>query len=88
MAANCAAFAGTPGGAGGSTCCAIPSNRAPGSKPFWGKIQSIHNKYIDHNIGVLTYFHVTKTQGAKSQKNTIKGSGVSAVILKTHNLLP
>ena len=37
MAANCAAFAGTPGGAGGSTGCAIPSNRAPGSKPFWQK---------------------------------------------------
>jgi hypothetical protein len=40
MAANCAAFAGTPGGAGGSTGCAMPSNRAPASKPFWGKTQS------------------------------------------------
>jgi hypothetical protein len=37
MAANCAAFAGTPGGAGGRTGCAIPSNRAPASKPFWRK---------------------------------------------------
>jgi len=27
------------------------------------------------------YFHVTKTQAAKSQKNTIKGSGVSVVII-------
>jgi hypothetical protein len=51
MAANCAAFAGTPGGAGGRTGCAIPSNRAPGSKPFWGKIMSIHNKHIKQNTG-------------------------------------
>jgi hypothetical protein len=46
MAANCAAFAGTPGGAGGSTCCAIPSNRAPASKLFWRSGKKHHSEYI------------------------------------------
>jgi hypothetical protein len=59
MAANCAAFAGTPGGAGGRTGCAIPSNRAPASKPFWGKTEIIQNKHTQQNTQIIN-FHVTQ----------------------------